>query len=304
MNGLFGGKDNIDKLNDYIQEPGHFESNRYAWESLFEPEVVETDAEDKQGWQIRESLKTLFNKENESPLSVLDFGAGKGRLISNLHDNEGVEHVNKTINYVAYDLYNEHKETCLSNIEQVYLTDTQDRYYNDVLVLQEKLGAGIFDVAVLTNVLHEIEPEDWIELFSEGGLLSSNLVDNGKLLIVEDQLLMVGENAHKYGFIMFDREQLKLLFNCSDAEITTSIHDSNDRLKCHLISKSVLSNICKDSIKSAVNNLRISSVEEIKAVRNEEPSYRNGRIHSFWLQQQANSAMYLLDNNEAMYEVY
>ena len=90
------------------------------------------------------------------------------------------------LEYVALDKYDQDKANCLKNIERVYGC-SEKKYYNNLTGLLSEHDKGSFDVIVLCNVLHEIDPKDWLSLFNND--ISPLLKDDiGFLLHIEDML--------------------------------------------------------------------------------------------------------------------
>ena len=69
--------------------------------------------------QVETFIDELYEKHGI--LKLLDYGAGKGRLLANLtEDAESVDQIKTKINYVAYDNFSVERETCESFIAKVY----------------------------------------------------------------------------------------------------------------------------------------------------------------------------------------
>lgn len=171
-----------------------------------------TDGNDPQIRQMRTIIQDRISKNGQ--IKILDFGAGKGRLISNLVDFENKKELAQQIDYVAYDLFDSDKDECLNNIDRIFGNNT-DKYFNKINDLLITHDLKSFDLVILCNVLHEIESTEWKSLFSENGNITKLLKDDGHLLLVEDQHIPVGEKAYKHGFLVLDTIQIKRLFNLS-----------------------------------------------------------------------------------------
>jgi predicted ATPase len=78
LTSLLGDENEIQKLQDFISLPAQLATNIYAFQSLFEPHAVTTGATDPQSIQIRSNL---LKASSNGKLRILDYGAGKGRLI-------------------------------------------------------------------------------------------------------------------------------------------------------------------------------------------------------------------------------
>ena len=285
---LLGDDERVQKLRDFLGLPSEYAMLKYSKECLLPPEVHEGDGADDQGNQI-------FRKINEIGVDkkkIFDFGAGKGRILNEL--NERSSELAEIIDYVAYDKFPDDKDTCEATISSIYGTDTT-RYFNNLSEVSGDFENGSFDVVLMCNVLHEIEPSEWLSLFSADLPLVNLLKDEGSLLVVEDEEIPIGEKAYKQGFIVLGKTELRILFNIAEAEDGFIADDArgNGRLMAHLIPKSCLGQITNESIDAALKAKRQRAKEEIERLRAGEASYKNGRKHGFWIQQYTNTSLVL-----------
>lgn len=299
LDSLLGDEDRIAQLYAFTGLPAQLAAVNYASESLLPPQVIVKGDKDPQVNQIEKLIQKVAKS---NIVNLLDYGAGKGRLLQGLAASlaEARKKVDTSISYFAFDLYNVDKEECLKTISESY-QDSKSRYFNDDNEFFSSKDEKSIDVVVMCNVLHEIPPKKWLPIFSVNGLISRALKDDGYLLIVEDQRIPVGEKAHDYGFLVLDTSQLKLLFGITEAEMKSDLFYADDRrgdgrLKAHLISKSLLNRITSDTRKAALTQLCESAKQNIQKQMVNEPSYANGQIYAFWLQQFANSSLFLTDN--------
>ncbi len=297
LRSLLGDEDRIQKLRDFTSLPSELARNRFTFECLCPPQVVETDSRDPQSNQLNEQLKIIWNEKVS--INLLDFGAGKGRMIANLTDYETV--TQETLNYHAFEPFDTDKEYCLKNISLCY-DDAENRYHTKLESLRTKVDDNYFDVVVLSNVLHEIPHSQWHSIFSD---IKQLLKSDGYLLLIEDCLIPIGELPHNNGFIVFNTLHLKKLLNIPSSEIKFIAHDARfdsieqrGRLMAHLIPQSYLTNISTDTIKEALKELKKSAKTEIQRIRRETPSYSNGLAHGFWIQQLANAELCLVELGE------
>ena len=294
LRGLLGDEARIARQREFLEKPETVALNRYAKQCLCPPAVVMTGSDDPQVAQIRKIIDALYEKHGV--LKVLDFGAGKGRLLANLAEDAGsVEQIATKINYVAYDSSLNDRETCESHIVKVYKNHA-DRWfgnYNDLLGPHNK---GSFHLVLMCNVLHEIPPNAWNKLFGPNGEITELLSDDGYLLLVEDQRIPVGENAHKYGFIVLDTAALKDLF-AVNGDVVSIVADSqrNGRLKAHLVPKTDLKRVTSETKDKALHTHRQHAAREIKRIR-DDGATTDGRLHAFWLVQYANVTLAIDDN--------
>ncbi len=295
LRALLGNEEQIDNLNTFTSLPAQYASISYAAECLLEPVTVGGGKGDPQVAQIG----GILNFNATMPISLLDYGAGKSRLLSGLVDiaNTHGRNLADVLSYFAFDPSPQDKEDSLAIIKSVYSGDTVRHFLDQEDFFSTKDNLSI-DVVVMCNVLHEIQPDDWLKLFSDASLIGRSLKDSGYLLIVEDQRIPTGEKAHKFGFLVLDTPHLRTLFSVTEKDIQEGLFLSNDhrndgRLKAHKISKTLLGRLNGDSRKTAIDQLRVTAKSRISELRNSEPNYKNGQMHGFWTQQFANASLWL-----------
>ena len=291
LEGLLGNEENIQRLHSFIDLPDEFATNRFAFECLLPPGVVESDSSDPQFLQFKSILESIWAGGKEK-ISLLDYGAGKGRMIANLSEDSRINP--GKIDYVAYDDCSANRETCIANIGDFY-PDASNRYFNQLDTLRTRRDDGSFDVVLMCNVLHEIPHTEWKSIFED---LRRLLKDDGKLLIIEDCKIPVGELPHQKGFVVFETIHLKDLFNISASDNLLVAHDARPdkepgRLMAHLIPAKCLDKITPESKKKAFEDLRETALMNIKNIRTQARTYKNGMAHAFWTQQLANATLCL-----------
>ncbi len=293
LRSLLGDENEIARLQDFVSLPAQFATSRYAFECLFEPKTLQTDSNDPQSVQIREELLKLTTT---GKIRVLDFGAGKGRIISNLIDldSETQKHLVDQLDYIAFDPDSKDKEYCESAISKAY-GNCNNRYFNSLDKLLEIYDKESFNVVILCNVLHEIDPKEWLKLFSPEGSISQLLGSKGFLLLVEDHQISIGEKAYQKGFLVLDTLQLKEIFKITEQDEGFTFVDArkDGRLKAHLIAKEYLMRIDENSRLDALKSICQTAKSKILEIREDEKNYRNGKKHGFWVQQLANAQLNL-----------
>jgi predicted ATPase len=291
LESLLGDEHEIAKLQDFIGLPAQLAINRFAYECLFEPQAVITGKDDPQVLQIKNELGRF---EKEGKIKILDFGAGKGRLLANIVEDlrDNFQSFTDKFDYIAFDKFDNDKEVCEKLLEKVY-GSSENKYFNDYKNLLSEHDKASFDIMIMSNVLHEIEPKDWLTLFSENGHITSLLSENGILILVEDTQVPVGEKAYQNGFIVLDTPELKELFNMKQDEFVFNDARNDGRLKCHVIPKECLARINEESRKSALKSLKKTAEDEIIKYRKAEKNYKNGRLHGYYVQQLANTTLAL-----------
>lgn len=297
LDSLLGDDARIDQLNIFTGLPAQMASINYAIESLNPPKVMTVNEKDPQVSQIQKMFGKYWTKD--VPLSVLDFGAGKGRLLDGLAADliSKGGRLDELINYFAFDLPSKDCDICKATIKG-YFHDGNPRHFNSRDNFFEEKDEECIDVVVMCNVFHEISPKEWLNIFSNQSLVARAMKSDGYLLIVEDQRIPVGEKAHEYGFLVLDTSHLKTLFNIKQVDIDSGYFVRDDcredgRLKAHLISKSLLSRISSDSINNSIRQLKETAKDSIKSLRGLPPTYANGQLNGFWTQQFANASLFL-----------
>ena len=294
LEGLLGNEEEIEKLSHFLSLPAQMASNKFAFESLFYPHVLITGPEDHQVKQIHEIIKDRITKGQK--LKVLDFGIGKGRLLSTIYENERLRNSNATdwLDFYGYDKFDTHKDICIKVFEAIYGTSV-NKYFNEAKDLLAKHDENTFDIIVMCNVFHEIDPNDWLNLFNSVTSPFKLLKDDGYLLIVEDQFLAVGEKAHAKGFLVYDELEFRKLFKIVASDKYNSTDYRKDgRLKSHHIPKNCINRIDAPSKKESLTILLQNSTDEIKKLRKvTPPTFKTGKLHGFWSQQLANASLAL-----------
>jgi hypothetical protein len=292
LHGLVGDDDRMQKLTDFLGLPSVLAANNLAYQCLLPPRVLSTPVGDPQTTQIQTLLEQYRKGEK---LRILDFGAGRGRLVSALTEGSvPVKDVSSHIDYFAFDRSAEHQVECEAAIGRLY-DDSKPRYYSSESDIRAVLADHSVDVVVMCNVLHEIDPIDWLQLFSPNGLIRHLLRDDGFLLLVEDMEMRIGERAHQRGFLVLDTADLRTLFRIPEAETGFAVNDArgDGRLKAHTLPAQCLGGITGDTLHKTLEQVRVLAMEGVRTLRNKPPTYQNGRKHAFYVQQLANADLAL-----------
>jgi energy-coupling factor transporter ATP-binding protein EcfA2/SAM-dependent methyltransferase len=272
IHSLMGGPNGAAELRNFTLLPAQYATARFLSECLEAPGVVGANIHDPQTRQITQILRSLAASRLAvgGRLRVLDFGAGKGRVLASLRDGDA--HVSAWLDYYAFDIDDASKQECCAELSQTYSGDSTDRWFTDISLLESRAGRD-FDVVVMCNVLHEIHPDEWIPLLAAQGALGRLLSPAGYLLIVEDYGIRIGERAHAYGFLLLDEQELCHLFEVAsqDREERQFVRQTSgdprysNRLTAYLVGKS-----CVDRISAATRLEAIASLKRRMAdiVRN------------------------------------
>lgn len=294
LKGLVGDEEQIARYGDFLALPAVYAANVFVGQCLLPPEVALPQSSDPQADQIRRAIAAQFQK---SSVRLLDFGAGRGRLLSCLSLDEGdPEALRGRFDYFAYDRSEKYRAECLAATNAVYKDGAKRCFFNETDLRSEFISNPV-DIVVMCNVLHEIEVAQWMDLFREGGVIGSVLRPNGYLLHVEDTELRIGERAHADGFVVLPTMAIRALFciDKSDADILVDVAPQNKRLVAHLIPAGYLPRINAGSVKNALRTVKEVALAEIRRLRNspDAATYRKGRQLAFYLVQYANAELAL-----------
>lgn len=293
LTSLLGDSIQRDRLLQFLELPHQLAASNFATQCLTNPDVVPLRSEDP---QIRQIASILREKNDDAKLRVLDIGAGKGRLLGGMAELDS--NIASRLDYVAFDNSSAHRQDCEHQINSIYDTATVRWFCTDE-ALFAACDKNSFNAVVLCNVLHEIPPDSWPELFGSSGLLQRGLSRQGHLLIVEDMRIPVGELPNHRGYFLLDTAHLRTLFNIRESDIQAKkfiSHDAREdgRLKAHLISSDLLSRVTPETRRLAITELRDTAKRKIREARLETPpSFDAGQRYGFWSQQLANCVLYL-----------
>jgi phospholipid N-methyltransferase len=285
------GEDNIDSLENFLSSQYEWASIQFALESLFPPAVVPYKENDLQQTQVNDRLTS-----SSKPIKVLDFGAGKGRIAQEIIRNVTLA---SNIYYQPLEINKEyHSELkeltaqlqTISSIDSVDEREVLDTYEK----LNEKQYNGFFDYIFMINVLHEVPLNKWQSILNT---LLDSLKEGGHLILLEDQAIPRGENAHEYGFLIFDIEEFKILFQRPNLPKAYKHLNPKyaDRLTCVEIPKKD-SRVSPESIYEALTRKKTNcktAINHLRAKKIKTP--KDGRVNSFLAQLYANVDMALCD---------
>lgn len=233
----------------------------YITECFENPEVIDTvNPNDPQVMQFIEFLNSSGCKK------ILDFGAGSGRLGLSLKASDS-----EKCKKIVYEIYDEKPK----------YEGKDFKVHKDLGLINEK-----YDCIVMMNVLHEIEPEKWEDIFHR---LNSLLLDDGYLLFVETSVLSKGEMPTKTGYLVLDIEELETLFNCKN-NLSKIVLKNNKKSVCVPICSSLLQNVNFKTICESINKLENNTFEKIKMFRVDKDT--NFRYYAFLTQQYINAKLF------------
>jgi SAM-dependent methyltransferase/ABC-type cobalamin/Fe3+-siderophores transport system ATPase subunit len=292
LGGLLGNEEEQAKLLSFIDLPHQVAATQFASCCLQAPSVVGHQVEDKQLVQIRDIL--LRGKAEGAPVKILDLGAGKGRLLGGLAEVNGAQHL---FDYVALDISADNKGECERQIAAVY-DNANQRWYPDPDSLFADHGQSSFDVVIMCNVLHEIDPDHWLTVIGPKSVADLALKPMGSLLIVEDLRIPVGELPNARGFFLLDTLHLRRLFAADqpidNGRILAADAKGDGRLKAHAIPRDLVVRACDSTRKAAVESLKATAARELANLRSAgKTTYKAGHLNALWSQQYTNCGLYL-----------
>lgn len=311
---LVGEEERRRRFYQFISSPDWFACYEYCIECLMAPKVVETSP--KNDPQITMATEGIQSKEG--PI-ILDFGAGRGRFFHGLAME--YSHLLDSIHYLAYNQKPEHNclfpqeggdfpclscenqdscesKTCLERIHG-YGLPIEKHFFHDLEALQESYG-GKIDEIFLLNVLHEIPPQGWSQIFRE---MAKLLKEDGRVNIIEVREFTYGEKAFQEGtFLVLQEEAVKKLnaFQLEGPKPRTETNPKHKATVNHIIPKRFLEKIDENMVKEMIEALKNQAISELSQLR-QPPSTQTGLAPSkeglrlvFWQQQFVEASFQLL----------
>lgn len=274
---LMETESHIKNLNDFVTSMSQWTFANFITDCFKDPDVIPWN-------NTSDPQVTLFSSalKSEIKIKLLDFGAGLGRVGNAIFYDENLS--NKIEYYYAFEPNNKHHSALnkLSNIAKIYKTGTE--------IPNEQ-----FDIVLLSNVLHEIIPQDWINVFND---IKRSLKPEGSLIILEDKFLSKGEHANKYGFLLLEEKQLEILLGYENEKMQTVSHpdaEYENRLMCCLIPKKLI-NVTTNNIKPALTSLKDETLKKAISIK-ETKNLKESRIYAQYSQQFLNAVIALKDYN-------
>jgi Predicted ATPase len=294
INSLVGNEINRLQLQQLVVSPDAYACNEFAIECMTYPNSVPYSKGDPQIKLTEEQLAGEINSV------VVDYGAGKGRFI----DGIGMEYpkILANINYYAYDNNKCDAELCRETMQE-YNIDTKN-YFNDFESLNEKISSkGGADFVLMINVLHEIPPSSWEEIF---GNIAELLNDKGILIIIENEELTYGEKPYDNGFLVIQEDAINLLSGSTEVKIKCERHVDKKNIVRYCVPKCLLKDVTNDIIYNMVGKIRDVALEKIREIKSVKPIekeacamnddlFKQGIKLAFLLHQFANATLNLPD---------
>jgi SAM-dependent methyltransferase len=163
-----------------------------------------------------------------------------------------------------------HELGALERVQSSYVDDFSD------------LTAGIvvrFDIVILCNALHEIDVRNWPRLFAQ---VHTVLRDGGVLVVMEDELISVGELPDPSGFIVLDHYAIRDLLSAGVDDVSVLDAAMNGRVKATEVTKRALAAHAKLNIRAALVRVAQRARDEAETIRGQEKTFQSGRALAFW----------------------
>ncbi|MBO5021386.1 MAG: AAA family ATPase [Clostridia bacterium] len=271
LNDLLG--EDIDRTSQFISSLSQWQYCEYIAECFIDPDVIDIiNPKDEQVLLFLDFIK------NHQTIKVLDFGGGSARLGLSLKQS-----INTNAGKVIYEIYDKKPQ----------YKGNEFKVYKSLQSINQK-----YDCIVMMNVLHEIDPKDWVTVFKE---IDSLLKETGYLLFVETSILNKGEMPNKTGFLVLDSEELQVLLS-SSKELTPIIIKESQKSICIPIPKKLIRNVNEFSVKSTIETLEITTLKNIKEER-EKADFKTSRYYAFLSQMYINAKLYNDSTSKAIQSI-
>ncbi len=293
LRGLLGDRDGTERLQIFLADAGCIAFHQFAAESLLDPGVADLSPDgDPQAEGFVTRIGELLATADESKVRVLEYSAGRGRLIKALANTPVGDRAR--LQYFAYNNPDHtpkpDAESCKRELQRLYegaigSAGKLARRYCEDLRAHSLDAAEKHHAVVLCNVLHEIPPSEWPTLMAT---LAQVLRPDGKLLILEDQHMSVGELPHAKGFLVLDEIELRALFGLGPESPRLRYKTVQDgRLSVAEISVSAVRGCSTEGVDAALKQLQTRALAEIKSLRRPHPNselanHRRGRLHAYY----------------------
>ncbi|MFP2930765.1 methyltransferase domain-containing protein [Pyxidicoccus sp. 3LG] len=289
---LLGGEEGRSKLRTLLADANELAFDSFAAQCLLPPGVASAREGDPQQEQMVRIADAVDGKQEG--VRILDFAAGRGRLAAALRAT-GTEK-SRRFTYYAYQdprftLPDERRE-CAEQIRQLEQPEPVEAYLVDTPDRLTVPGAVRMDLVVMCNVLHEIPVKDWLHAFRA---IHSVLEEEGRLVIMEDQVPSVGELPHDNGYVILHDLALMELFGSKDA-VTSLPSMLEGRLTAFAIPRRFLLDVTPKTIGRALHKVMSHARDGIRRIRDtrlQERSFKDGRRHAHFTLLYANAMLAL-----------
>lgn len=237
---LMGFNEHYNKIVEFLASTPSWAMTHFMSQCFDNPEVLEKAENNDPQLEI---FKNLIKGDK---LNLLDFGSGKGRLLDRIRESDGIW--KRIKNYDCFDINEKNNELILSK-EGSSIMNNLNELENDK-----------YDLIIMVNVLHEIPIMDWTKSLIK---IKKSLNLNGFFAIVEDTELPIGELPNKHGFLILNKDEMKIILGDKVSFITSNIQKYKDRIICGIIQKNEMNNINKNKLIATLEKLKANSLKSI-----------------------------------------
>ena len=288
LNSLIGTDEEQFAIKQLFASPEEMACNKFCTECFLEPCVVVGGCSNDASTTMIENDLVIGKKNN--PITIVDYGAGCGRLLECLIEDgfkNGYE-------YNAYNVDSKDACYCKNIIENSNINGNSYCNKEELIELNSKV-----DKVVMVNVLHEINPNEWKCEFQT---IANLLKDDGELIIVEREELTVGEAPHINGYLMLTGKDntsraAEKLFGPNNVVLTR--HKEKSHIIRYTISKNGVVTALNANLEEVLKQLEEDAIDHIAKLRIEQKDiskckdkYKLGLKLAFWLNQLSSAIMY------------
>lgn len=281
LNNLVGTEDEQFAIKQLFVSSEELACNKFCMECFLDATMVKGGICGDSSVSMAENSFSL--SDSDQPIIIVDYGAGYGRLLEcMIEDNIKIGY-----KYNAYNVDKDAAEYCAKLIADAQI---QGKSYLDKNNLSELDGK--VDRVFMVNVLHEISPELWKKEFQT---IHNLLKEDGKLVIIEREILTIGESPFVNGYLMLTgREEKSIaaqrLFGEGNGKFER--HKQKSHIIAHTIDKYGV-NAAKDAdLEKVFFELERDALIEIDKLRKikeniylQKDRYKHGLSLAFWLNQ-------------------
>lgn len=288
---LVGGREGRARLREFLADADAIAYSTYAAQCLVAPESVASRTGDPQPGMLLSALQARVAGGEQ--LRVLDYAAGQGRIAQALGGTS--DSIRARLRYYAYNdpdyTSNEERTLCRQRVAALGQGDGE-AYYAEDLRERQLATAAKMDIVLLCNVLHEIPHSRWMRVFEA---IARVLAPEGKLVVMEDQRISVGELPHAKGFLVLDVLELTALFSAAPGALKQTIA-LDGRLTLIEVPRDSLLHVTPTTIHTALELVAQRALDGAQRCRRETgrgQSHARGREHAFFTMLYANAHMAL-----------
>lgn len=277
---LMGFEEHYNKIVEFLVSTPSWAMTNFMAQCFIDPEVFDSATKSDPQLEIFKKLILTSNK-----LNILDFGSGKGRLIDRIKESE--ETWPRIEKYDCFDIDENHNLTVL------------DKGASSIFNNLEEIPDNKYDLIVMVNVLHEIHIKHWEESLVK---IKKALKPSGFLALIEDTELPIGELPNELGFLLLERDEMKILLGNKITLLNSPIERYKDRILCGLISQQEMNLINKKKIITTLEKLNENSLKCIIDYREDKDKDKKlniGRLYALKSNSFVNSKLAIdyLNNN-------